>query len=146
MIDLIHPSMFARFEQLLTTAKVRTTFVMGLDSPSEHLQGLRKCELFFDDEARADRDLLGMPTLMLAVEHSLNVVVARHPQLGWLDVSNATPEDLTRLHSGTFNNEMFGTIKPFTTEETKPEPAKSVAPTIGNVIDVVLGRIFNMAR
>lgn len=146
MIDLIHPSMFARFEQLLTTAKVRTTFVMGHDSLSEHLQGLRKCELFFDDEARADRDLLGMPTLMLALENSLNVVVARHPQLGWLDMSNATLEDLTRLQRGVLSNEMFGDIKPFNTVETKPEPAKSVAPTIGNVIDAVFGRIFNLAR
>lgn len=146
MIDLIHPSMFARFEQLLTTAKVRTTFVMGHDSLSEHLQGLRKCELFFDDEARADRDLLDMPTLMLAVENSLNVVVARHPQLGWLDMSNATVEDLTRLQRGVFGNEMFGNIKPFATDEAKPEPVKSAAPTVGNVIDAVFGRIFNLAR
>lgn len=137
MIHIVHPNMRARFDDLYAAAKVRTTFVMAMDSVSEHLHGLRKCELFFDDSARADRELFNLPTLMLAVENSHNAVVIRHPELNWLDLSEATLEDLIRLQRGMLHTSMFSNAEQLSQPAEKVEPAR---PTLNSV----LGRAFGL--
>lgn len=112
MISLVHPTMRARFDQLMLTANVRTTFVMSMDSLSEQLAGLRKCELFFDDAARADRKLLDMPTLMLARSTAPNAVLVCHPELNWLDITDITYDELQMFSRGIITPNMFSTPIP----------------------------------
>lgn len=145
MITIIHPISHARFDQLLVTANRRTTFIMAFDSVSERLASLRKCELFMDDAARADRELFNLPTLMLANDRGPNTVLIRHPDLHWIDVTEATLEDLTRLQGGMLQTSMFSNPE-LLTQQSAPvtaAPAEPVAPTIGRVVDAVFNAIFN---
>lgn len=102
------------------------TFVNATDSLSDQLQVMRDAELLFDKVRVADVALAGMPVLLFSNEDGKNTVIARTVNGIWVDVTEATEDEIKDIR--------FGVIA------TQPPPAYSLLRRLSYRIKAFFGQ------
>lgn len=96
-----------RFTEILASDRSRVcmTFIMPFESHEEKMEHLREAELFFDRHAISNHKLKGMPTVLLNDNFGQsNRVVVRTPTNVWVEVTNASAEELSEISMGNVDN------------------------------------------